>query len=53
MCNAAIKLTSKALNSVSNAEELLKVKGFIALFIQTMEVGQCSAAGNNVWCSDK
>ncbi|KAL2202524.1 exocyst complex subunit Sec15-like protein [Sarocladium strictum] len=37
MCNAAIKLTSKALNLVSNAEELLKVKGFIALFIQTME----------------
>ena len=38
MCNSAIKLTSKALNLVSNAEELLKVKGFIALFIQTMEV---------------
>ena len=41
MCNAAIKLTSKALNLVSNAEELLKVKGFIALFIQTMEVILC------------
>lgn len=38
MCNATINLTSKALNSVSNAEELLKIKGFIALFIQTMEV---------------
>jgi hypothetical protein len=43
MCNAAIKLTSKALNLVSNAEELLKVKGFIALFIQTMEVRFYSA----------
>lgn len=38
MCSAAIKLTSKALNSVTNAEVLLKIKGFIALFIQTMEV---------------
>lgn len=38
MCNATISLTSKALSSVSNAEELLKIKGFIALFIQTMEV---------------
>jgi hypothetical protein len=37
MCSAAIKLTSKALNSVDNAEILLRVKGFIALFIQTME----------------
>lgn len=38
MCSAAIKLTSQALNSVTNAEVLLKIKGFIALFIQTMEV---------------
>jgi hypothetical protein len=38
MCSAAIKLTSKALDSVNNAEILLRVKGFIALFIQTMEV---------------
>jgi hypothetical protein len=37
MCNAAIKLTSGALDTVNNAEILLKVKGFIALFIQTME----------------
>ncbi|KAI9147903.1 Exocyst complex component sec15 [Paramyrothecium foliicola] len=37
MCSAAIKLTSNALNSVGNAEILLKVKGFIALFVQTME----------------
>jgi hypothetical protein len=38
MCSAAIKLTSKALGTVTNAEVLLKIKGFIALFIQTMEV---------------
>ncbi|KAI5457927.1 exocyst complex subunit Sec15-like-domain-containing protein [Mariannaea sp. PMI_226] len=37
MCSTAIKLTSKALGSVTNAEVLLKIKGFIALFIQTME----------------
>lgn len=38
MCTAAINLTSKALKQVSNAEVLLKIKGFLALFIQTMEV---------------
>jgi exocyst complex component 6 len=38
MCTAAINLTSKALNEVTNAEVLLKIKGFISLFIQTMEV---------------
>lgn len=38
MCSSAISLTSKALSDVSNAEILLKIKGFIALFIQTMEV---------------
>lgn len=39
MCQAAINLTSKALNDVTDAEVLLKIKGFISLFIQTMEVG--------------
>jgi hypothetical protein len=39
MCRSAMALTSRALNEVSNAEVLLKIKGFIALFIQTMEVG--------------
>lgn len=39
MCSAAINLTARALNDVSNAEVLLKIKGFIALFVQTMEVG--------------
>ncbi|KHO00886.1 Exocyst complex component Sec15 [Metarhizium album ARSEF 1941] len=37
MCSAAISLTSRALNDVNNAEVLLKIKGFIALFVQTME----------------
>lgn len=40
MCSTAINLTSRALNEVSNAEILLKIKGFIALFIQTMEVSR-------------
>jgi len=38
MCQAAMALTSRALNDVGTAEVLLKIKGFIALFIQTMEV---------------
>jgi hypothetical protein len=38
MCTAAINLTSRALGDVTNAEVLLKIKGFISLFIQTMEV---------------
>ena len=38
MCQAAMSLTSRALNDVSTAEVLLKIKGFIAVFIQTMEV---------------
>ena len=38
MCQTAIALISKALHEVTNAEELLKRKGVIALFIQTMEV---------------
>ncbi|KAI1490835.1 exocyst complex subunit Sec15-like-domain-containing protein [Biscogniauxia mediterranea] len=37
MCSTAISLTSKALGDVNNAEVLLKIKGVIALFIQTME----------------
>ena len=38
MCHTAISLISKALNDVDNAEVLLKIKGVIALFIQTMDV---------------
>ena len=38
MCQSAIMLISRALNEVDNAELLLKIKGVIALFIQTMDV---------------
>ncbi|KAG9231639.1 exocyst complex subunit Sec15-like-domain-containing protein [Amylocarpus encephaloides] len=37
MCSASIKLITKALDKVDNAEQLLKTKGVIALFIQTMD----------------
>ena len=37
MCQNSIDLISKALHEVNNAELLLKIKGVIALFIQTME----------------
>lgn len=39
MCHTAMSLISKALDAVDNAEVLLKIKGVIALFIQTMDVG--------------
>jgi len=38
MCHTAINLISKALDRVDNPEVLLKIKGVIALFIQTMDV---------------
>ncbi|KAI9672435.1 MAG: hypothetical protein M1829_004514 [Trizodia sp. TS-e1964] len=37
MCQTAIALISKALVKVDNADMLLKIKGVIALFIQTMD----------------
>ncbi|MCJ1424364.1 hypothetical protein MMC29_002252 [Sticta canariensis] len=37
MCQTAIALISNALHEVENAEVLLKIKGVIALFIQTMD----------------
>ncbi|PBP20252.1 exocyst complex component [Diplocarpon rosae] len=37
MSQTAIKLVSKALERVDNAEVLLKIKGVVALFIQTMD----------------
>jgi hypothetical protein len=40
MCQTAITLISRALDDVDNAEVLLKIKGVIALFIQTMNVGK-------------
>ena len=39
MCQSAIDLVTNALPDVGSAEVLLKVKGVVALFIQTMEVG--------------
>ncbi|KAI9842525.1 MAG: hypothetical protein M1838_003097 [Thelocarpon superellum] len=44
MCQSAIALISKALNDVDNAEVLLKIKGVIALFIQTMDGWHYSVA---------
>ncbi len=38
MCQTSINLISKALDDVDNAEVLLKIKGVVALFIQTMDV---------------
>ncbi|KAK6584325.1 hypothetical protein PZA11_002549 [Diplocarpon coronariae] len=38
MSQTAIKLVSKALEKVDDAEVLLKIKGVVALFIQTMDV---------------
>ena len=38
MCQTAITLISNALHEVDNAEMLLKIKGVLALFVQTMEV---------------
>lgn len=37
MCQSAISLISAALHTVDNDEKLLKIKGVIALFIQTMD----------------
>lgn len=37
MCQTAINLITKALDDVDDAELLLKIKGVVALFIQTME----------------
>jgi hypothetical protein len=38
MCQATIRITSRSLDRVTNAELLLQIKDAIALFIQTMEV---------------
>jgi hypothetical protein len=38
MCHTAINLITKCLGEVNNAEVLLKIKGVMTLFIQTMEV---------------
>ncbi len=38
MCQTAIHLISKALGEVHDAQLVLKIKGVLALFIQTMDV---------------
>jgi hypothetical protein len=38
MCQSTIALVSKALPTIDNDERLLKIKGVIALFVQTMGV---------------
>ncbi len=50
MCQTAITLISKALYEVDNAEVLLKIKGVIALFIQTMDVS--IGTGESLGCSN-
>lgn len=42
MCQSAITLVSKALPTIDNDERLLKIKGVIALFVQTMGVSTVS-----------
>ncbi|KAK4155201.1 exocyst complex subunit Sec15-like-domain-containing protein [Chaetomidium leptoderma] len=44
MCQATIRITSKSLDGVTNAELLLKIKEDIAMFIQTMEAWGYSAS---------
>ena len=39
MCKNTIKLISSALHTVDNDDLLLKIKGRVALFILTLEVG--------------
>lgn len=51
MCQTAITLISKALHEVTNAEVLLKIKGIIALFIQTMDVSNRTVLAI-YWCSE-
>ena len=38
MCQSTIALVSKSLPTIDNDERLLKIKGVIALFVQTMGV---------------
>ncbi|KAL2123389.1 hypothetical protein VTJ04DRAFT_3844 [Mycothermus thermophilus] len=47
MCQAIIRITTKSLEGVTNAELLLKIKEDIALFIQTMEGWGYSASMMN------
>lgn len=49
MCQSAIALISNALHTVDNDEKLLKIKGRISLFIQTMDgLGYSTASLNSL-----
>ena len=50
MCQTAISLVSKALDQIDTAETLLKIKGVIALFIQTLDVRFRSIASSRLVC---
>ena len=52
MCQTAITLISKALGTVDSTEVLLKIKGIVALFIQTMVVSVPTRLGGDAMCSD-
>lgn len=38
MCQSSVTLITNALPSVDDDEKLLKIKGVVALFVQTMDV---------------
>ena len=44
MCQSAITLITNGLHAVDNDEKLLKIKGVIALFVQTMDSWDYSIA---------
>lgn len=43
MCQSAISLIERGLPKVDNDEKLLKIKGVVALFVQTMDVSASQA----------
>lgn len=43
MCQDAIVRISEALHEIDNAESILNIKNLIALFMQTMNVGEFSS----------
>ncbi|KAK7539033.1 exocyst complex subunit Sec15-like-domain-containing protein [Phyllosticta citricarpa] len=47
MCQSAIALTTNALHTIDSDEKLLKIKGRIALFLQTMESWEYSVTSIN------
>jgi hypothetical protein len=49
MIQSAMKLITKALDEVDNAEVVLKIKGVIALFIQTMDASILTPSGLSLY----